>query len=125
MNFKEDENYINDDHLEYFKNKILKLKQNILENQRKENEITFKKDIDFMDVVATQIERNIEIKEQEHHYRTLQSIEKALRRIEDKTYGYCEKTGEPIDLNRLEANPLAILSIEAQTFYENMKKTHI
>lgn len=120
MSYKACESYINTDQMEYFKNKLLTLKQDILENWQTENENAplVKTDIEFMDVVSSQIARNIEIKAQELQRKTLRNIEKALQRIEDKSYGYCEETGEPIGINRLEANPVATLSIEAQTLCE-------
>lgn len=120
--------YMNALQLEHFKNRLLNWKQDILENkQRKkyENNHFIKSDVEFLDVVARQISQNIEIIEQENEVKTLQNIEKALQRIKDKRYGYCDESGEPIGIKRLEANPIATLSIEAQTFLENRKKIHI
>jgi len=119
MVYEDSESYITSHQLEHFKNRLLKWKQNILENRKTENYPSTKPDIDFFDVVANQISRNIEIKEQDRQHKTLRNIEQALQRIEDGTYGYCEQTGEPIGINRLEANLVARFSIEAQTFREN------
>ena len=122
----ENEDFMNDEQLQYLKQKLLKLRNDILEETKKklENLRIESKNVDSDD--AFLIEKNwiTECSLLNHEKKMLNEIDKALRRIEDHTYGYCEETGEPISLSRLKAYPTATLSIEAQTQKEKYERTH-
>ena len=70
------------------------------------------------------MERSLELRTRDRARKLISKIDAAIRRIEEGTYGYCEETGEPISLKRLEARPIATLSIEAQERHERMERTH-
>ncbi|MBM3618271.1 MAG: RNA polymerase-binding protein DksA, partial [Alphaproteobacteria bacterium] len=69
-------------------------------------------------------EAELELKTRNRYFKLISKIEQALRRIEDKSYGYCEETGEPIGIRRLEARPVATLCIEAQERHEKMERQY-
>ena len=77
---------------------------------------------DVVDQASSQTEKNVEMRTLNRQIKLLSKIEKAIKRIDDKTYGYCEETGEPIGLKRLIARPIATLSIEAQEKHEKNEK---
>ena len=79
---------------------------------------------DMSDRASLESERSIELRTRDRERKLLQKIEAALRRIEEGSYGYCEDTMEPINLERLEARPIATLSLEAQERHERMEKTY-
>lgn len=81
-------------------------------------------EIDIADRASTETERALELRTRDRERKLLQKIDQALRRIDDGTYGYCEETGEPISLKRLEARPIATLSIEAQERHERREKVY-
>ena len=79
---------------------------------------------DEADRAAAESEKTLELRTRDRHRKLINKIDSALRRIEDKTYGYCEDTGEPISLKRLEARPIATLGLEAQERHEKRERVY-
>ena len=77
---------------------------------------------DFADIASAESTKAIELRTRDRERKLINKIDEALKRIEDNTYGYCEVTGKPIGLKRLEARPIATLSIEAQQMHENQEQ---
>jgi len=102
-----------------WKNELLKESSQTLTNMQKE-ENTAKPDI--TDRASEEIERSFELRTRDRERKLINKIEAALRRIEEGSYGYCEETGEPIGIKRLEARPVATLSLEAQEIHEKKEK---
>ena len=123
----EDEPYMNDNQREYFRRKLLSWRDEILRGsnetlrQLKEEESRV---ADMTDWASFETERNFQLRARDRERKLLSKIDEALRRIEEGTYGFCEETSEPISLRRLEARPIATLSIEAQERHERMERTH-
>ena len=123
----EDEPFMNDRQLEYFKNKLLAWKEEILRESRetvshlqKETE----NHADLADRASSETDRALELRTRDRQRKLISKIDQALRRVEDGSYGYCEETGEPISLSRLEARPIATLSLEAQERHERRERVH-
>jgi DnaK suppressor protein len=123
----ESEPFMNDRQKEYFREKLLRWKEEILresretiENLQKENE----NHPDFADRASNETDRSIELRARDRQRKLIAKIDAALTRIEDGSYGYCEETGEPISLKRLEARPIATLSIDAQERHEKKEKVY-
>ena len=104
--------------LENWKNELLKESSQTLNNLQTENEAK----PDMTDRASEEIDRTFELRTRDRERKLINKIDAALRRIEDGTYGYCEETGEPIGLKRLEARPVATLSLEAQEMHEKAEK---
>ena len=102
-----------------WKNELLKESSQTLTNMQKE-ENTAKPDI--TDRASEEIERSFELRTRDRERKLINKIEAALRRIKEGNYGYCEETGEPIGIKRLEARPIATLSLEAQEIHEKKEK---
>ena len=102
-----------------WKNELLKESSQTLTNMQKE-ENTAKPDI--TDRASEEIERSFELRTRDRERKLINKIEAALRRIKEGNYGYCEETGEPIEIKRLEARPVATLSLEAQEIHEKKEK---
>tara|TARA_B100000929_G_scaffold99492_1_gene78177 strand:+ start:187 stop:633 length:447 start_codon:yes stop_codon:yes gene_type:complete len=120
------EKFMNAKMKEYFrlklidwKNELLKESSQTLANMQKE-ENTAKSDI--TDRASEEIERSFELRTRDRERKLINKIEAALRRIKEGSYGYCEETGEPIGIKRLEARPVATLSLEAQEIHEKQEK---
>jgi DnaK suppressor protein len=79
---------------------------------------------DIADRASEETDRALELRTRDRQRKVVSKIDSALRRIEEGTYGYCEETGEPISLKRLEARPIATLSLEAQERHERKEKVH-
>ena len=105
--------------LKDWKNELLKESSQTLTNMQKE-ENTAKSDI--TDRASEEIERSFELRTRDRERKLINKIEAALRRIKEGSYGYCEETGEPIGIKRLEARPVATLSLEAQEIHEKKEK---
>ena len=110
----------------YFKSRLVEWKNEIIESNNKnlylkevDHEISSP---DIVDQAASQTEKSVETRTLNRQIKLLSKIEKAINRIKDNTYGYCEETGEPIGLKRLIARPIATLSIEAQEKHEKNEK---
>jgi DnaK suppressor protein len=123
----EDEPYMNDNQREYFRRKLLSWRDEILRGsnetlrQLKEEESRV---ADMTDWASVETERNFQLRARDRERKLLSKIDEALRRIQEGTYGFCEETQEPIGLRRLEARPIATLSIEAQERHERREKTY-
>ncbi len=104
--------------LESWKNELLKESSQTLNNLQTENEAK----PDMTDRASEEIDRTFELRTRDRERKLINKIDAALRRIEDGTYGYCEETGDPIGLKRLEARPVATLSLEAQEMHEKAEK---
>ena len=123
----EDEPYMNDSQREYFRRKLLSWRDEILRGSNqtlqrlKEEESRV---ADMSDWASFETERNFQLRARDRERKLLSKIDEALRRIEEGTYGFCEETQEPIGLRRLEARPIATLSIEAQERHERREKTY-
>ena len=122
----EKEKYMCEKHKVYFKKKLVEWKNEIIEINSKG---LYLKDIDHeisspdvIDQAASQTEKNVEMRTLNRQIKLLSKIEKAIKKINDNTYGYCEETGEAIGLKRLIARPIATLSIEAQEKHEKNEK---
>ncbi len=123
----EDEPYMNPRQREYFRRKLLRWREEILRGSgltlRQLQEET-ERPADATDWASSEMQRYFELRTRDRERKLLNKIEAALKRIEEGTYGYCEETNEPIGIRRLEARPIATLSIEAQERHERREKTH-
>ena len=123
----EGEPYMNEQQREYFRGKLLAWREEILRGssqtlrQLKEEDNRL---ADMSDWASFETERNYQLRARDRERKLLSKIDEALRRIEDGSYGYCEETQEPIGLKRLEARPIATLSIEAQERHERREKIY-
>ena len=122
----EKEKYMCEKHKVYFKKKLVEWKNEIIELNSKG---LYLKDVDHeisspdvVDQATSQTEKNVEMRTLNRQIKLLSKIEKAIKKINDNTYGYCEETGEAIGLKRLIARPIATLSIEAQEKHEKNEK---
>ena len=104
--------------LENWKSELLKESSQTLNNLQTENEAK----PDMTDRASEEIDRTFELRTRDRERKLINKIDAALRRIDDGSYGYCEETGEPIGLKRLEARPVATLSLEAQEMHEKAEK---
>ena len=122
----EKEKYMCEKHKKYFKKKLLDWKNEIMESNTKGlylNEIDREiSSPDIIDQASSQTEKTIEMRTLNRQMKLLSKINKAIKKIDNNTYGYCEETGEPIGLKRLIARPIAKLSIEAQEKHEKNEK---
>ena len=123
----EDEPFMNDRQLDYFKQKLLNWKDEILRESREtvtHLQSETENHPDLADRASSETDRALELRTRDRQRKLISKIEDALRRIEDGAYGYCEETGEPISLARLEARPIATLSLEAQERHERRERVH-
>ncbi len=105
--------------LNNWKNELLKESSQTLANLQKEENIAKP---DITDRATEEIERSFELRTRDRERKLINKIDSAIRRIEDGSYGYCEETGDPIEIKRLEARPVATLSLEAQEMHEKQEK---
>lgn len=121
-----DEPFMNDKQKTYFKAKLIEWKEKLIDDQQKENIYTVQEasahEPDLIDVAWNEENKRIEIRARERDKKLIKKIDTALRKIEENIYGYCEITGEPINLERLIARPIASLSIEEQEKRERQEK---
>ena len=122
----EKEKYMCQKHKVFFKKKLLEWKNEIIKSNSKglyfndiDHEISSP---DIVDQASSQTEKTVEMRTLNRQIKLLSKIDKAIKRINDNTYGYCQETGEPIGLKRLIARPIATLSIEAQEKHEKNEK---
>lgn len=123
----EDEEYMNPQQLTYFRQKLQEWKQELLAESRETMEHLREenwREPDISDRASLETEAELELKTRNRYFKLITKIDMALRRIEAGEYGYCEETGEPIGVRRLEARPVATLCIEAQERHEKMEKQH-
>jgi DnaK suppressor protein len=118
---------MNERQREYFRQRLLQWKDDILRESR-ETLQNLQDDNqalpDLADRASTETDRALELRTRDRQRKLVAKIEAALQRIEDGTYGYCEETGEPINLRRLDARPIATLSIEAQERHERRERVY-
>lgn len=123
----EDEPFMSERQQEYFRQKLLRWRAEILAdaNQTISNlqEETVQEP-DIADRASTESERALELRTRDRQRKLISKIDSALRRIDEGLYGYCDETGEPISLKRLEARPVATLSLEAQERHERREKVY-
>jgi len=123
----EDEEFMNDRQLKYFKQKLLNWKEDILRESREtlsHLQTETENHPDIADRASSETDRALELRTRDRQRKLISKIDEALRRIEDGSYGYCEETGEPITLARLDARPIATLSLEAQERHERRERVH-
>jgi DnaK suppressor protein len=121
------EAFMNERQREYFRRKLLRWKDDILRESREtiqnlQAETTL--NADLVDRASTEAERQLELRTRARQRKLIAKIDSALRRLEDGSYGFCEETGEPISLKRLDARPIATLSIEAQERHERRERVY-
>lgn len=123
----DDEPFMSERQREYFKNKLLAWKDDILK-ESKETLANLQEESqnhpDLADRASSETDRSIELRARDRQRKLISKIDAALERIADGSYGYCEETGEPISVRRLEARPIATLSIEAQEAHERREKVY-
>ena len=119
------ESFMNSKQKQYFKQKLTYWKETLLKGST-ETILNLKEDKevsgDFADIASAESTKSIELRTRDRERKLINKIDEALKRIENNTYGYCEVTGKPIGLKRLEARPIATLSIEAQQMHENQEQ---
>lgn len=123
----EDEAFMNERQLEYFKQKLLSWKEDILRELREtlsHLQSETENHPDLADRASSETDRALELRTRDRQRKLIAKIDDALRRIEDGSYGYCEETGEPISIARLDARPIATLSLEAQERHERRERVH-
>ncbi|MBX9620954.1 MAG: RNA polymerase-binding protein DksA [Alphaproteobacteria bacterium] len=129
LNYKPSENepYMNKAQLDYFREKLLKWREDL----QKESVETLHhmqeeslNEPDVNDRASSETDRSLELRTRDRERKLIFKINEALERIEEGTYGFCEETGVPIGIARLEARPIATLCLEAQELHERMEKTH-
>ena len=111
---------MNDRQKDYFRAKLLAWKDEILRESKLTLQALQEENVNHPDLA----DRAIELRARDRQRKLISKIDAALQRIEDNTYGYCEETGEPISLKRLEARPIATLSVEAQERHEKREKVY-
>lgn len=123
----EDEPFMNDRQLEYFRRKLLTWKADLLAESRDTIEglqDSTRNIPDVADRASEETDRALELRTRDRQRKLVAKIDAALRRIDEGEYGYCDVTGEPISLKRLDARPIATMSLEAQERHERREKVH-
>lgn len=121
----EKEEYMNKQQLEYFRNKLTAWREELIaESQETINNLKEEnwREPDLSDRASLETEAGVELRTRNRYLKLIGKIDAALRRIEDGTFGYCEETGDPIGIKRLEARPIATMTIEAQERHEKNEK---
>ncbi|MBT3661960.1 MAG: RNA polymerase-binding protein DksA [Rhodospirillaceae bacterium] len=123
----DDEEFMNPRMVEFFRQKLLTWRTELVEESNttlqhlQEGGIV---EADIADRASVETERSLELRTRDRARKLIGKIDEALSRIEEGDYGFCEETHEPINLSRLEARPIATMSLEAQERHERMEKTH-
>jgi DnaK suppressor protein len=123
----EDEEFMSDRQREYFKQKLLNWKDEILRESREtlsHLQSETENHPDLVDRASSETDRALELRTRDRQRKLISKIDDALRRLDDGSYGYCEETGEPIGIGRLDARPTATLSLEAQERHERQERVH-
>jgi DnaK suppressor protein len=123
----EDEDFMNPLQLEYFRQKLLRWRAELLAESTETLQHLKEESLaepDLTDRASLETERFTELRTRDRERKLISKIDAALLRIEEGRYGFCEETDEPIGLRRLEARPIATLSLEAQERHERMERTH-
>lgn len=123
----DDEPFMNERQRDYFRAKLIAWKEDILKESKEtiahlqdENHVL----PDLADRASSETDRSLELRTRDRQRKLIAKIDAALKRIDDGSYGYCEETGEPISLKRLDARPIATLSIEAQERHERRERVY-
>lgn len=123
----ENEAFMSPIQLQYFRQRLLAWREQLV---KESNETLTQmqgdavQEADVIDCASQEFDRALELRTRDRERKLISKIDEALRRIEDGSYGYCDETGEPIGLRRLEARPIATLSIEAQEMHERKERVH-
>ena len=123
----EKEEFMSDQQLEYFRRKLLEWKESILIDSREtlshlqEDSL---KEPDIADRASAETDWSVELRTRDRQRKLVMKIDAAIRRIDEKEYGYCEVSGEQISLKRLQARPIATMTIESQEKHENHERVH-
>ena len=123
----EDEPFMNERQVEYFRRKLINWKNSILDETAVTIESmkgTTRNIPDVSDRASEETDRALELRTRDRERKLISKIESALRRLENGEFGYCEETGDPISLKRLDARPIATFSLEAQERHERSEKVH-
>lgn len=123
----ENEPFMNEKQVEYFRVKLQDWKDGILKGSRdtiEQMQEGTRNIPDVADRASEETDRALELRTRDRERKVVSKIDSALRRIEDGSYGYCDETGEPISLKRLDARPIATLSLAAQERHERKEKVH-
>ena len=123
----DDEPFMNPRQREYFRRKLENWKEEILRESRETLENLQEESQnhpDMADRASSESDRALELRTRDRQRKLISKIDAALKRIDDNTYGYCEETGDPIGIARLDARPIATLSLEAQERHERLERTH-
>ncbi|MGL4311243.1 MAG: RNA polymerase-binding protein DksA [Paracoccaceae bacterium] len=123
----EDEPFMNDRQLEYFRRKLLAWKQELLDQSAETIEglqDSARNVPDVADRASEETDRALELRTRDRQRKLVSKIDAALRRIDNGEFGYCEMTGEPISLKRLDARPIATMTLEAQEKHERRERVH-
>ncbi|MBP9752480.1 MAG: RNA polymerase-binding protein DksA [Proteobacteria bacterium] len=123
----ESETFMNNQQLIYFKHKLINWREELL----KETSHTIHHlqdssvpEPDIVDVASNELDHSIELRARDRGRKLINKIEQAIKRIDEGSYGYCEETGDPIGIKRLEARPIATLCLEAQEKHERRERTY-
>lgn len=123
----DDEPFMNERQREYFRRKLIAWRESILAESRDTLaalQLESENHPDIADRASSETDRAIELRARDRHRKLISKIEAALSRIDEGSYGYCVETGEPISLRRLDARPIATLSVEAQERHERREKIY-
>ena len=123
----DEEEFMSERQLEYFKQKLLDWKEDIFRESREtlsHLQSETENHPDLADRASSETDRALELRTRDRQRKLIAKIDEAMRRIEDGSYGYCEETGEPIGIARLDARPIATLSLEAQERHERRERVH-
>ena len=123
----EDEPFMNDKQIEYFRRKLLAWKQDLMSDTRDTVEAMrdgTRNIPDVADRASEETDRALELRTRDRQRKLVAKIDQALRRIDEGEFGYCEATGEPSSLKRLDARPIATMSLEAQERHERRERVH-
>jgi DnaK suppressor protein len=123
----EDETFMNPRMRDYFRKKLERWKRDILEESRETLDNLQEESQnhpDMADRASSESDRALELRTRDRQRKLISKIDAALKRIDDGTYGYCEETGDPIGVARLDARPIATLSLEAQEMHERREKVY-
>ena len=121
------EPFMNERQRTYFRSKLLAWKEEILRQNRETLQGMHEENVQYADIAdraTSETDRALELRARDRERKLIAKIDAALARIEDGSYGYCEETGEPIGLKRLDARPIATLTVEAQERHERNERVH-
>ena len=123
----EGESFMNDRQLEFFRRKLVNWKNDLMSDSKETIEglqDNTRNIPDIADRASEETDRALELRTRDRQRKLVSKIDAALRRIDEGEYGYCEMTGEPISLKRLDARPIATMTLEAQESHERREKVH-